>query len=188
MLTHTAALRERCAVLVAVNGRKEDELLRLEGERIDQRSALEKALLQGSRRNQRGGAMTSLAGGSSDALDAPGEIEELKASLSAAERAVKDARWGAHFSSPFKFLSPLFFFPKYNFSKIPILSPSLICSTSIPIRPLAPRRAMRAWYRDVRKLASDLAPELFSLIPDLQSPGSVLGDGGFADYAKVPHR
>ena len=93
MLTHTAALRARCAVLVAVNGRKEDELLRLEGERIDRRSLLEKALLQGSRRNQqRGNALLALSGGSSDALDASGEIDELKASLSAAERAVKDAR------------------------------------------------------------------------------------------------
>ena len=50
------------------------------------------------------------------------------------------------------------------------------------------RRALRGWYRDVRKLAVALAPELFRLIPDLQSPGSVLGDGGFADYAKVSDR
>ena len=33
-----------------------------------------------------------------------------------------------------------------------------------------------------------MAPELFHLLPDLQSPGSILGDGGFAGTAKLPRR
>jgi hypothetical protein len=155
-------IRKRCDLLVSVNAVKEDELLQLEGDRIDRRSSLEKALLQGSRRTQMRSALPrppsshshdlSLGTPSLDALDATlssistdsassRTMDELKAGLVAAERAVKDAR-----------------------------------------------RGIRAWYRDVRKLALELTPELFKLIPDLQMPGSILGDGGFAQNAKVPHR
>lgn len=50
------------------------------------------------------------------------------------------------------------------------------------------RREMRAWYRDTRQFALDFAPELFLYLPDLQRPGSILGDGGFAEQAKLPQR
>jgi hypothetical protein len=50
------------------------------------------------------------------------------------------------------------------------------------------RRAMRSWFRTVRKFAVSVAPELFRLLTDLQSPGSVLGDGGFAENAKLARR
>ena len=162
-LMQNEEIRRRCDLLVNVNAAKEDELLRLEGDRIDRRSLLEKALLQGSRRTQARPTQKSsleLAGSlantsydetlSSVSTDSSGtsrtagggtEIDDLKSALAAAERAVKDAR-----------------------------------------------RGIRSWYREVRKLALELTPELFKLIPDLQMPGSVLGDGGFAQNAKVPHR
>ena len=50
------------------------------------------------------------------------------------------------------------------------------------------RRNMRSWYREIRKFALEFAPELFLLLPDLRSPGSVLGDGGFAENAKLIRR
>ena len=159
-------IRQRCDLLVAVNGMKEDVLLQLEGERIDRRSSLEKALLQGGRRTQharpvnraldvstgtlRSSSIDTLevlssvstdSGSYTRSIGGGGEIDELKANLIISERAVKEAR-----------------------------------------------RGIRSWYRDVRKLALELTPELFKLIPDLQMPGSVLGDGGFAQNAKVPHR
>jgi len=161
-LMQAKELRKRCDLLVAVNGRKEDELLRLEGERIDRRSMFEKAtLLQSSRRTLTRAAPTKATQSSNPDLSASlddsmslasasgdsgfsrggGELDELKGLLLAAERSVKEAR-----------------------------------------------RSIRSWYREVRKLAIELIPELFSLIPDLQAPGSVLGDGGFAQNARVPHR
>jgi hypothetical protein len=50
------------------------------------------------------------------------------------------------------------------------------------------RREMRSWFRNVRKFATSVAPELFRLLPDLLSPGSVMGDGGFAENAKLLRR
>ena len=50
------------------------------------------------------------------------------------------------------------------------------------------RREMREWFRVVRELAGSVAPELFHMLPDLQSAGSLLGDGGFAENAKLPKR
>ena len=50
------------------------------------------------------------------------------------------------------------------------------------------RRKMRDWFRVVRELAGGLAPELFHMLPDLQSAGSLLGDGGFAVNAKLLKR
>ena len=50
------------------------------------------------------------------------------------------------------------------------------------------RREMRNWFRGVRSFAIDVAPELFHLLPDLQAPGSVLGDGGYGENAKLPRR
>lgn len=50
------------------------------------------------------------------------------------------------------------------------------------------RRALRAWYRSHRHFAVNIAPELFFALPDFRSPGSVLGDGGFASNANIPRR
>jgi hypothetical protein len=50
------------------------------------------------------------------------------------------------------------------------------------------RRQLRNWYRENRKFAVNVAGELFHYLPDFRSPGSVLGDGGFAEIAKIPHR
>jgi hypothetical protein len=47
------------------------------------------------------------------------------------------------------------------------------------------RRAFRNWYRDNKNFAVDYCPELFHYLPDFRNPGSILGDGGFADMAKV---
>jgi len=47
---------------------------------------------------------------------------------------------------------------------------------------------MRAWNREVRKLALEFAPELFHYIPDLLTPGGVMGDGGFASIAGIQRR
>lgn len=161
-LIQSDEIRKRCDVIVAVNTKKEDELVRLEGERIDKRSALEKAILQASRRHQSRGApsrghvrkipsvfspfctnhedLHAVSSSVAPCLIA-NEIEALHVLLETAENAVKEAR-----------------------------------------------RSIRAWYRELRKLATEFIPELFNLIPDLQTPGSILGDGGFAENAKVPHR
>ena len=50
------------------------------------------------------------------------------------------------------------------------------------------RLMVRSWNREVRKLALEFAPELFGEMPDLLLPGSVMGDGGFAELARVPRR
>jgi serine/threonine protein kinase len=50
------------------------------------------------------------------------------------------------------------------------------------------RQVMRTWNREVRKIALEFVPELFHDIPDLLLPGSVMGDGGFAEMAHVPRR
>lgn len=47
------------------------------------------------------------------------------------------------------------------------------------------RRAFRNWYRDNKNFAVEYCPELFHYLPDFRNPGSILGDGGFADMAKV---
>lgn len=47
------------------------------------------------------------------------------------------------------------------------------------------RRAFRNWYRDNKNFAMECCPELFHYLPDFRTPGSILGDGGFADMAKV---
>ena len=45
----------------------------------------------------------------------------------------------------------------------------------------AARHALRAWNREVRKVALEFAPEMFLVLPDPLAPGSVLGDGGFVN-------
>ena len=50
------------------------------------------------------------------------------------------------------------------------------------------RKNMRSWFRNLRRRAMEYIPELFHYLPDLQAPGSVLGDGGFAENAKLPRR
>ena len=50
------------------------------------------------------------------------------------------------------------------------------------------RKAMRSWFRNLRRRSMEYIPELFHYLPDLQAPGSVLGDGGFAENAKLPRR
>lgn len=50
------------------------------------------------------------------------------------------------------------------------------------------RKEMRSWFRNLRRRAMEYMPELFHYLPDLQAPGSVLGDGGFAENAKLPRR
>ena len=52
----------------------------------------------------------------------------------------------------------------------------------------AARRDLRAWNREVRKLALEFAPEMFLVLPDLSAPGSVLGDGGFGELAGIPRK
>ena len=47
------------------------------------------------------------------------------------------------------------------------------------------RRNFRNWYRDHKAFALEFCPELFQILPDFRTPGSILGDGGFADMAKV---
>lgn len=50
------------------------------------------------------------------------------------------------------------------------------------------RKSIRNWYRDKKSFVRDKAPELYHYLPDFRSPGSVLGDGGFAETANIPHR
>lgn len=50
------------------------------------------------------------------------------------------------------------------------------------------RKEMREWFRIVREFAGGVAPELFHMLPDLQAAGSLMGDGGFAENAKLPKR
>ena len=52
----------------------------------------------------------------------------------------------------------------------------------------AARHALRAWNREVRKVALEFAPEMFLVLPDLPAPGSVLGDGGFGELAGIPRK
>ena len=47
------------------------------------------------------------------------------------------------------------------------------------------RRELRNWDRDNKHFAVEVCPELFQILPDFRTPGSVLGDGGFADMAQV---
>ena len=61
-----------------------------------------------------------------------------------------------------------------------------LCSTERASK--VTRRLLRNWYRENRKFALNVAGELFHRLPDFRSPGSVLGDGGFAEIAKIPHR
>ena len=124
ILADREELKIKCERLCSENTAKEENLLKLENERIDVRSTLEKASLLGSRRSK---------------YDV--DIEEIKETHRLAEKCVKNAR-----------------------------------------------REMRAWYREVRKFASETAPELFHMLPDLQTAGSVMGDGGFAESAKLPRR
>jgi len=158
-LSQKDEIKERCKILVKVNDSKAEALLDLENERIDKRSALEKAALKSGRSknmtarsnskspipsNPLSASSTSSSASILSSLsmdESSSEMSDLKSALFAAEKAVKDAR-----------------------------------------------RDLRHWYRQVRKIAIDLAPELFHLLPDLQAPGSVLGDGGFAENAKLPHR
>ena len=112
-------------MLVAVNAKKEDELLRLEGERIDKRSLLEKALLQGSRRNQRPHAEAA------GALESSQEIDELKVSLAVAERAVK-VTWGVLCLSCIYFVSPL------HLTSISLQPPAHIYTHTHTRSPLSP--------------------------------------------------
>lgn len=50
------------------------------------------------------------------------------------------------------------------------------------------RKELRSWYRSNRNFGINIAPELFHFLPDFRSPGSVLGDGGFAQSANIPRR
>jgi hypothetical protein len=47
------------------------------------------------------------------------------------------------------------------------------------------RKALRNWYRLHKSFATETCPELFHFLPDLRTPGSILGDGGFAGNANV---
>ena len=86
VLKATEELLARQELYLAENTAKEENLLRLEDERIDARSLLEKASLKGSRRPVRSPNTGPVA---SPALP---PIEELTALLAHAERRVKDAR------------------------------------------------------------------------------------------------
>jgi hypothetical protein len=50
------------------------------------------------------------------------------------------------------------------------------------------RLKMKLWYRNVRPFASSVAPELYFYLPDLLWSGSLLGDGGFAEFGKLSKR
>jgi serine/threonine protein kinase/N-acetylneuraminic acid mutarotase len=50
------------------------------------------------------------------------------------------------------------------------------------------RKDLRGWNREIRKLALEYAPEMFYMLPDLQSPGAVMGDGGFAEIGNTIRR
>lgn len=132
-----------CDALIAENTASEENLLRLEDERIDIRSLVEKASLKRKGRSSSAGATPRDAAGVLVPVvtSVEEDLEEKKRLLQRAERSVKEAR-----------------------------------------------RHMRTWLRQVRKFAVETAPELFHFIPDLQAPGSVLGDGGFAMYANLPKR
>lgn len=52
----------------------------------------------------------------------------------------------------------------------------------------AARKALRSWYRGHRNFVVHTVPELFHTLPDFKAPGSVLGDGGFAQSANIPRR
>jgi hypothetical protein len=146
------ALQQRCDELVHENSIKEENLLKLEDEKIDIRSLLEKATLKETRKARnfsiRGLSRTSSHSTTDDSATITSgetiietEVEEIRKKLLATEKAVKECR-----------------------------------------------KEMRGWYREVRQFAQTIAPELFLLLPDLLYAGSILGDGGFAEGAKLPKR
>eukprot|EP01038_Epipyxis_sp_PR26KG_P005560 gene5560-7682_t len=50
------------------------------------------------------------------------------------------------------------------------------------------RKELRQWYRENRSFVLNIAPELLHYLPDLRNPGSILGDGGFAENMKIIRR
>jgi hypothetical protein len=129
----------------------EEALLKLENERIDLKSAYEKATLTANSRNhiQRRSILQRMTMSDSEKLkeaaspsgQAPGAVDDvgsIREQLSRVEMEVKRKR-----------------------------------------------RELRNWYRSHKKFAVECCPELFQILPDFRTPGSVLGDGGFADAAHV---
>lgn len=128
----------RVEQLIADNSINEELLLKLEDEKIDIKSSLEKARLKLNRLKLKAQPTTSTK---TEDVDSLKSVNDLQNQLKEAEKNVRELR-----------------------------------------------KNMRSWYREVRKFALDKAPELFHYLSDLQSPGSLLGDGGFAGDAKLPRR
>jgi serine/threonine protein kinase len=134
-----AALKMTCESMVSEVALLEEALLQWENQRIDIKSALEKAMLTMNRSKFMRPHSDSSAASASGSVGM--EVERLRIQLSLAEREAKSSR-----------------------------------------------RALRTWYRSHRYFAVNTAPELFFALPDFRSPGSVLGDGGFASSANIPRR
>lgn len=159
-------LKEKCDELVQNAHQLEDALVANEDLRIDLKSNLEKALLKSSRGKMFVRSSAASTPNNNYPINSPNANPNLNsqngdipvASITTNSSAILDID---------KLKSELAHAEKH--SKIT-------------------RRLLRNWYRENRKFAVNIAAELFHYLPDFRSPGSVLGDGGFAEIAKIPHR
>jgi hypothetical protein len=193
-------LKIKCDELISGNAVLEDSLLKLEDAKIDCKSNYDKAVLKSNRRKVYPTALIRASSRGtrpeSPVVGSPSITSTMLSylSLSSSDHTAATAVDAAAMPLPVGASSGSTQFTASQLQKHPSDEQGVDIQTlkelSLEADKAAARarRGLRSWYRSNRKYAMEIAPELFHYLPDLRSPGSVLGDGGFAQSAHLPTR
>ena len=152
LLSAIEEIEKKCDEFISENEYLEEQLLKLENDRIDMKSLYEKASLNLASRNCLQRRVTHSKEKSNISIDGKNKNE--------------------------------IFENNSQIDKESIQKKLLDIDNSVRVK----RKDLRNWYRNNKKFAIESAPELFHYLPDFRTPGAILGDGGFAERAKVPRR
>jgi serine/threonine protein kinase len=188
ILSHQASIEERCNAVIDATSNKEDDLVHTEMVPIDVRAKVSKAALEArTLRGGQGRRRFRANSGSLDSRDLPGPLstslsQSMSPNSSSATLSQTHTNSGEGLLSTLSLQSPS---QDERDGYMEALQHELAEAERVA---KSARRMMRTWNRNARKIALEYAPEMFLLLPDLLSPGSVLGDGGFGELAGIPRK